>query len=271
MATKTSLLGLTKPAYTDAADIAVLNGNFDLIDKAVGNGARVVNLLDNSWFVNPINQRGETSYQGIGYKKYTIDRWLTWCNEDVTISVTKEGVVIPSGGHLIQTVNPDFIKIGSHYTMAAKKSDGSLLVANGVGGQGFGNIDSVVGEWLSDLKTYNVYLYGGAYEWVALYEGEYTADTLPLYQPKGYAAELAECQRYYFTMPNDPFANGQTIGAGNAMMFSIQTPVAMRVNEPTLDLHGGSLTIRCNGADYPVTAVSQQGKTGCFVSFMAQA
>jgi hypothetical protein len=32
---------------------------------------------------------------------------------------------------------------------------------------------------------------------VALYEGSYTADTLPEYQPKGYAAELAECRRYY--------------------------------------------------------------------------
>lgn len=33
--------------------------------------------------------------------------------------------------------------------------------------------------------------------WAALYEGSYTADTLPPYTPKGYAAELAECQRYY--------------------------------------------------------------------------
>lgn len=31
----------------------------------------------------------------------------------------------------------------------------------------------------------------------ALYEGSYTADTLPDYVPKGYAAELAECRRYY--------------------------------------------------------------------------
>lgn len=34
-------------------------------------------------------------------------------------------------------------------------------------------------------------------KWAALYEGAYTADTLPPYVPKGYAAELAECQRYY--------------------------------------------------------------------------
>ena len=35
-------------------------------------------------------------------------------------------------------------------------------------------------------------------EWIALYEGEYTAETLPEYQPKGYGAELLECQRYYY-------------------------------------------------------------------------
>jgi hypothetical protein len=32
---------------------------------------------------------------------------------------------------------------------------------------------------------------------MALYEGEYTIETLPPYIPKGYAAELAECQRYF--------------------------------------------------------------------------
>jgi hypothetical protein len=30
-------------------------------------------------------------------------------------------------------------------------------------------------------------------EWIALYKGEYTAETLPEYQPKGYAVELLAC------------------------------------------------------------------------------
>ena len=34
-------------------------------------------------------------------------------------------------------------------------------------------------------------------DWAALYEGEYTAETLPPYVPKGYGAELAEFRRYY--------------------------------------------------------------------------
>ena len=32
---------------------------------------------------------------------------------------------------------------------------------------------------------------------VGLFDGEYTADTLPEYRSKGYGAELSECQRYY--------------------------------------------------------------------------
>ena len=39
--------------------------------------------------------------------------------------------------------------------------------------------------------------------WAALYEGEYTAETLPPYVPKGYAAELAECLRYYRKIKGD--------------------------------------------------------------------
>jgi len=36
MATNTSILGLTKPAYTDDADVAVINSNSDLIDAEAG-------------------------------------------------------------------------------------------------------------------------------------------------------------------------------------------------------------------------------------------
>ena len=37
MATTTSLLGLVKPAASEAADIAVLNSNFDVIDSYLAN------------------------------------------------------------------------------------------------------------------------------------------------------------------------------------------------------------------------------------------
>ena len=35
MASSTTNLGLVKPAYNEAADVAVINGNMDIIDTAV--------------------------------------------------------------------------------------------------------------------------------------------------------------------------------------------------------------------------------------------
>ena len=48
--------------------------------------------------------------------------------------------------------------------------------------------------WDNDAGCYYVELPAGEYVWAALYEGSYTADTLPPYVPKGYAAELAQCR-----------------------------------------------------------------------------
>lgn len=53
MATTTPLLGLTKPAVSDPADISVLNNNFDLIDAffkqhGVGRSAYGIDSLDNA-------------------------------------------------------------------------------------------------------------------------------------------------------------------------------------------------------------------------------
>ena len=53
------------------------------------------NLLDNWYFGNPVNQRGQTSYTGVGY---TIDRWKTYAG----------GTIVLSGGHLSLTEATDF-------------------------------------------------------------------------------------------------------------------------------------------------------------------
>ena len=56
--------------------------------------------------------------------------------------------------------------------------------------------------------------------WAALYEGEYTAETLPPYVPKGYAAELAECLRYYrkIKADNETFAGYAARGVAYAFI-----------------------------------------------------
>lgn len=246
MATKTSLLGLTKPAYTDAADIAVLNGNFDLIDKAVGNGARVVNLLDNSWFVNPINQRGQTVYTGIGY---TIDRWRTWGEGNITVG---NGYISASQSLWQYVANIDASKT---HTAAICLADGRKYVYSGIPNNGG------MGEWgntifcgvenggvffrIEDNMDDNIV-------WAALYEGAYTAETLPAYVYKGYAAELAECQRYYVNTANVWMMCHKIRGWGSV----VEIPANMRIVPTVLIDSADGICIYDNSSTWIPTTIS---------------
>lgn len=160
------------------------------------------NLLDNSDFTNPVNQRGSTSYST--QWAYTIDRWYL---PGSTVPVTV------GGGYVSFCTADQFIgkeiKDG-YYTAAIKLLDGrvfsgsayytagksaTMLANNGV-------IDCyLMGDAGSDahprLRFQTVSGAAISFVWAALYEGSYTADTLPPYVPKGYAAELAECRLYY--------------------------------------------------------------------------
>lgn len=64
-------------------------------------------------------------------------------------------------------------------------------------------------------------------QWAALYEGEYTAETLPPYVPKGYAVELAECLRYYRKIK----ANNETFSgyAANGVAYAFIHLQEMRI------------------------------------------
>lgn len=48
------------------------------------------NLLDNWYFINPVNQKGQTEYTDAG--KYSIDRW--WLQYDTTLSIVDGGIKI---------------------------------------------------------------------------------------------------------------------------------------------------------------------------------
>lgn len=158
----------------------------------LGNPVHPVNLLDNSNFANPVNQRGQTSYTENGY---TIDRWRTW--SDNTITEIKDGYLYHTEAIYQYVEGMDINKV---YTFAVKNTDGEIIICsgkpidfpynNGINIQSGGDgVFPYVRIW-GENQVKNV-------EWAALYEGEYTAETLPPYVPKPYAVELAECQRYY--------------------------------------------------------------------------
>lgn len=153
------------------------------------------NLLDNSDFTNPVNQRGASSYTGT----YGIDRWRTWNNG--IMSITEEGLVMSDGtDSLFQYFQIGTLKNTNH-TLAVKKSDGTieLYIRNPHDDYGWSEKGLGLGV---DMNVHVVGLPpNNTYEWAALYEGSYTAETLPPYVSKGYAAELAECKRYYQVIP----------------------------------------------------------------------
>lgn len=294
MATKTSFLGLTKPAYTDIADVAVFNSDLDIIEKALGARSRVFNLLDNSDFSNPVNARGGTNYTGGG--TYTIDRWyITGSNKRVRVMggyVRAETTVGSTYANICQRVAYASKLAGKTLTFAARvysnvvpriyaaiDNDGTLTVLGStVSGTAAKYTiltstftvpsDVTDGKLVVMIQSASTAVgdYVNAY-WAALYEGEYNSDTLPAYVPKGYTAELLECQRYYYAIPSDGNVSHPTFtGSTTQARVTIQTPVPMRIN-PTITVGAISNVKFYNPVKvYTATAVSVLSRSGNAIS-----
>lgn len=89
--------------------------------------------------------------------------------------------------------------MSSTYTIAVKHLDGTISCFSGSFSNEFGETQVAFCYVDNGIASVCLGTDGTTRElvWAALYEGEYTAETLPEYQPKGYGAELAECKRYY--------------------------------------------------------------------------
>lgn len=160
------------------------------------------NLLDNSDFRNPVNQRGRSEYAN---SNYTIDRWKwTYAVSTRKCIINEEGLHLEnlsaSTGYFAQyfeapLTNPPYtIAVRENgvtyaYTVHTLGNEDSLNLPGG--------LVYIQADGTSLCFAVNSGSTVSGIEWIAVYEGEYTADSLPAYKPKGYAAELAECQRYY--------------------------------------------------------------------------
>ncbi len=178
------------------------------VDGAVRTAAPV-NLMDNSYFLNPVNQRGQAAYSG--QNQYFIDRWVLDCGDSVQhpqATLTKDGIKVSMSGPtgyvgIYQRIAAADLYKGQRMTAAVKTKEYGIRVANFTFGEN--HLEYFDNEKFYFIHYNSTWVYfrseGGTsditYIWAALYPGEYTADTLPEYQPKGYWAELAECQRYY--------------------------------------------------------------------------
>lgn len=252
----TELNGKTSDSYLQKIDTA--SDSAKLGGKAPEYYLQPRNLLDNSDFTNPVNQRGVV-YGGNQNNGYTIDRWYYEQSAgagDGYFGLTEyyASLLAPSNGYSQMYQNLEkYAKLkGKNVTFAARVNRGSMEKIVCVTFT-LGSID--VGLNLfedGNLKLYsvdgmNILIRATGTEefrfiWAALYEGSYTADTLPPYVPKGYAQELAECQRYYYRLQegtNFIFRSRNQHGTNNYSAFDIcphiTFPVLMRI-VPTVSM-----------------------------------
>lgn len=155
------------------------------------------NLLDNSDFRNPVVQAGLGGAHGS--RIYVVDRWIFNGSSESAqyLSLNEvDGLYFPTGYTIYQKMPIDIVT--NKHTFVIWLSDGtveSVVISKNytaLGSSGYSvchNAENTV--YINNVASET------SIKHVALYEGEYTVETLPNYQPKGYGVELAECQRYY--------------------------------------------------------------------------
>ena len=226
------------------------------------------NLLDNSDFTNPVNQRGVTA---ISAKEYHIDRWRAGSNRGIA-SITTDGLeltnTVTSGLYYYEQVigeTNDFL--GKVVTGVAYLSNGEIAVASGVFPADDVTENTQIAEVifgdgcsfrLHKLTETQHFLYqfvipeglNTMVKRVAVYQGEYTVETLPEYRPKGYGAELAECQRYFF--PFNMTLGGIITEGRTILRVTIPLPITMRIT-PTISNFNASGIRHVGGASIKPT------------------
>lgn len=242
------------------------------LEIAKHNFGQPYNLLDNSDFVHPIAQAGVNGAHGT--TGYAVDRWRR--TSGATVSQAADGLKIVSdktswtAGIQQKIEAKRFADVMTLAVRGVFPVACRLYVYIGSGTTNFGEPAYFAGDaaertlvlkltkpdGLTGDEVVNVYISpdtgstgtAAVVRWAALYEGEYTAETLPPYVPKGYAAELAECLRYYRKIKADKetFSGYATSGVAYAFI-PLQT---MRI-APTVT----------GGGKFSYTLGSAQGTT----------
>ena len=243
----------TGTAEAPVIELTIPRGDTGSIDNLAENVALEIakynfgqpyNLLDNSDFVHPVAQAGVNGAHGA--TGYAVDRWML--TSGATVSQAADGLKIVSDktswtAGIQQRIEAkrfaDVMTLAVHgiFPVACR-----LYAYIGSGTVDFGDPGYFQGDpvertlvlkltkpdGLTGDEVVNVYISpdtestgtAAVVRWAALYEGEYTAETLPPYVPKGYAAELAECLRYYrkIKADNETFAGYAANGVACAFI-----------------------------------------------------
>lgn len=163
------------------------------------------NLLDNWYFGNPVNQRGQTSYSAEGYG---IDRWRV--ENSTTITLSNDGLTVSTtNGNGITQNSEQLAKLmGKQVVVSILTPEGNLyskpfLVGNAAGGLTVGPFDIYsTSSWLLYVRPEQtvdtqsilaVKLELGTEQTLAHQEnGVWVLNEIP-----DYGEQLRKCQRYY--------------------------------------------------------------------------
>lgn len=243
-------VGLPGPAGKSAYQYAV-EGGFSGTEeefRAVVGIRNNDNLLDNWYFVDPINQRGQISYSGPGYM---IDRWFLW-DSSSSCTLSEDGV--SGSGWMCERLENVSIPRGMQCTLSILSANGvnalqfydetnSVNIVNKPVNSSFGGATFSVPTTCNAARIGVNFKSGSAVKAVKLELGpvqtlahkDASGNWVLNDPPPNKALELAKCQRYFLPVGTDtPFAGRSSVLDSSEGIFFIPTPVTMRAN-PSFD------------------------------------
>lgn len=236
------------------------------------------NLLDNWYFGNPVNQKGQTSWSGLSDYGMSIDRWNY--SPSTVASLTSNGVTITADWQ--QFVENTRLLVGQQFTMSVLTSDGRLGQTTFIFAEG---IDINVGVGMGYLVIYNgqgdtrtiCRLYGDGSTYLAVKLELGSQQTLA-HQENGvwvlneipkFGDQLAECQRYFVDITPTQKFNASYIGelSSYGAIITIPLPTSMRTY-PTFIGNASDIQIAVESATgyYTPTSVSVIGRSSVFAA-----
>ena len=175
--------------------------NLETMENGIIAGQSVKNLLVNSNFKDPINSSGKTSWSASGF---TIDKWRT--DSAATVNLTSSGIIVdatsiagnfqqnidnlPNGTYTFATLVNNVIR-----TIVFTNNNGTITTIDNSNASfgGSGSINAGKESSTYYVQINNVQGHTNTIAWSALYEGNYTANSLPNYIPKDKLIEMSNC------------------------------------------------------------------------------
>ena len=203
-----TVVSITNPITGAVEQVDKLDHTAQQIDDAVALAPQLSNpnLLDNWYFGNPVNQRGQTSWTNPSNTQYAIDRWQI-TNSSV-VALVNDGITVTA--EIQQGLEKNRLELGRTYTFSVLSSDRRLGKHTFVLASDMTTIrvNFGFGSFVCYLSGDNVWLQiygdGSTYKAAKLELGSQqtlahkdTSGNWVLNEIPDYGEQLLRCQRYF--------------------------------------------------------------------------